>query len=1154
MIKRLSFVLACIFLISMVSAFEFDNTVTYDNQDLRATIHNAFNLPLFGSDIGTVELKSHKSVDEVKKVGVGNQVVMWYEFNFKDEYKDGLGIVEFKDMNTNKTISRTYEFVMLKDNEWIPYNSKDIPKGKVIIGLKTNVFISDYIDGVWTISGKKIDKHATWTSALNNNLLAYYNFNDISGNALDSLGISNGTVYGATQGVTGKIGTAYRFDGTNDEVIVNSSYMQVVNETNVSISMWVWSNKTSTTVYAISKSSDSAGRQNYAIRQENEWWNARTTQSNLGGIVANDSTTQVNTGAFQHVVYRRNDTYLSIWVNGVVAGIFAYDGTHYGQATNWTIGNRGDPSSAQFFNGTIDEIGIWNRSLTDAEITQLYNGGTGITYKNAPTIVLNEPVNLSTVTIPSVLFNSTGNSDGGTLANISLIVNGTYISTNSSPVSGAKTGILYVLLSPGLYNWSAEVCDTDDECVNSSANYLWYNNSVGITLNAPVNAYNSTSQSIVFNATGTDDTLLQNMSLIINATYNGTNSSVYNNTLTQFLRNLPDGFWNWTVEACDNVGSCTNATARNITIDSTNPLVNITAPLSLQGVHNAGQDEQLNWTATDSNIHTCWYEYNGVNTTVTCNVNTTTVTLTPGVTNVTMWVNDTVGNLASDTKNFYFKVFEIGRLGGNTTYETATNQFYVNTTGNSSLTSATFNWNGTAYSTKKSGTNFSTSFQVPAGVIPQNYFWNYTWGGSYVSSNTTIQEVNLTYFTNCNATYNVPFINYTAYDEGNQSQLNFSIPTSTFTYYLGNGTINKSLTYIQATEKLNYTFCATPSQSLNVDSRIQYESTSYPQRVYNPLVQIYNSVVNSTVLYLLISSNGQYVTLQVENPAGQLLSGVSSNVTRSISGVDTLVGSGTTGGAGTVTYFLDPDFIHTFGFLKTGYTTLITSFAPTQTTYTITLGGSTSTVSDYLRGITYAVGPTNSTLINNTSYPFQFNLTSTYWTVDLFGFSLTNSSGYEFASSSSTSNGGNLSVTLDTMLNDSITMNYYWHINNTFTNFSTTWIVLDSEGTGWSIFNFVTNVRAVVAGGIFGIGDFGIALIAFLTIFLTVGIVSYKFGFVNKAAIIVLSVGMIGLFDIGFGMFDGFVQKVFPLAFPGIVTVLMILIALGILFKGGTSG
>jgi len=45
-----------------------------------------------------------------------------------------------------------------------------------------------------------------------------WNFDETSGDLLDLCGSNNGTLFGATQGVTGEIGNAYSFDGLDDYV------------------------------------------------------------------------------------------------------------------------------------------------------------------------------------------------------------------------------------------------------------------------------------------------------------------------------------------------------------------------------------------------------------------------------------------------------------------------------------------------------------------------------------------------------------------------------------------------------------------------------------------------------------------------------------------------------------------------------------------------------------------------------------------------------------------------------------------------------------------------------------------------------------------------------------------------------------------------
>ena len=90
----------------------FDNSLKYENNDMKVTIENFWGLPYFGSDLGTAELKSHKAVDEIIQFGYGKEeVVMWYDFREWELYEDGLGAVEFTDLNTGKIIQKDYSFV-----------------------------------------------------------------------------------------------------------------------------------------------------------------------------------------------------------------------------------------------------------------------------------------------------------------------------------------------------------------------------------------------------------------------------------------------------------------------------------------------------------------------------------------------------------------------------------------------------------------------------------------------------------------------------------------------------------------------------------------------------------------------------------------------------------------------------------------------------------------------------------------------------------------------------------------------------------------------------------------------------------------------------------------------------------------------------------
>jgi len=213
------------FLISCVSAWEFDNFLNYKNKDLTVDITNAFG---FGDLIGEMTLKSHKSVDEVLSVNSGSEVVtMYYETNFNYLQENGLGKVTFTDMRTGKQVDRKYSYVEVTLPEchqiiypnksigqecnplsYVKLENKNIPKGKSIIGIVVEVLEDDYIDGIWEVVGKKISKHAVWTEGEYIQTLVLTGSNGISNGVT-----TNGTDYWVSDTEDDEI-YHYKIDGT----------------------------------------------------------------------------------------------------------------------------------------------------------------------------------------------------------------------------------------------------------------------------------------------------------------------------------------------------------------------------------------------------------------------------------------------------------------------------------------------------------------------------------------------------------------------------------------------------------------------------------------------------------------------------------------------------------------------------------------------------------------------------------------------------------------------------------------------------------------------------------------------------------------------------------------------------------------------------
>jgi len=500
----------------------------------------------------------------------------------------------------------------------------------------------------------------------------------------------------------------------------------------------------------------------------------------------------------------------------------------------------------------------------------------------------------------------------------------------------------------------------------------------------------------------------------------------------------------------------------------------------------------------------------------------------------------------SETRNIEIINYEIASESHNpAVYETDSQTFIINITDEKPLSSVDLVYNGIEYTATRSGNNWSRTINIPIDIYENiTYYYKLTYSDSS-TENTTLYYQNITVINLTYCTSGTPHINFTFKDESDDLNINATIPTATFLYYLGDGTVNKTLSYINNTAHDSYAFCFTPiDKPLNLDYRMQYESDGYPQRTSEPDTFVITNSTTNKVLYLLGTVDGIYVTFQVVNPSNQLLSGVEVTATREIESVDTVVGTGTTGASGSVTFWLNPDFQHDFSFSKSGFTTYEYSDTPTQTSYTITLTPtSTSTGGgSNIRGMDFSVLPTDNYLENDTIYTFAFNLTSGYWDVSEYGFDLRLANGTVITGGSTTADGTELTLDYNTTNLSEIHMDYYWAVDGNYTNGSTRWIIFNTDNTDWSLDTTFDDFETYVDSGLFGLDDFGRMLITFLIIFITVGIMSFMYGFTSPMAITTLIFGIVFFLDVTTGLMpDLGGMSNLPTFLAGLVLVLVII-------------
>ena len=934
--KKIFLMVFCMILLAgTVSAFEFDNVKSYDPETKTITITNLFGagsdiadirlitptknyVPVGYQEVARFEVTSYKDYDNAfkelelfdKKKGMNKFV---RNFDYKSQYFEEVEVDDYGrvcdiiqvtngSVNSNCRIELVGSHIELQ-GRWKKLTPATFKKNDVaIIGIFTDVERGDNVEWIPNMFGVRIDEWATWKESSNAGLRSYFALNLTSGAVVDSTVTINATNVGAARGVPGRVGNSFDFNGAGNQVTGDSN-IGITGSMNRTICGWI--------------EPDSIGNndcmweigENGALNRYSLTFSggALRLERDGGGFT---STIKPLINVFSYVCVRLNGTDASDTT------IFLYNESHNFSAvstdagaiatTNSPIRIGSGVNAGYDFDGVIDEVGFWNRSLSEEEMYYNFINNASWQGEFPPSVILSQPVEDANLTVNLIEFSGVV-STSGTIANVSLIVNETYNQTNSSGLTGD-----------------------------------------------------------------------------------------YNFTTT-----LSDGFYNWTYEACDIDNSCVNVTPQNFRVDTTSPVINITLPLDSFNILATGDSIELNWTSIEIHPDECWYEYNGVNTSKTCGDNAT-ITYVADQNSVNVWGNDTFGNLGFDTQQWVVVILENQANFNNTSFETKAETFFLNFTSNGTVpTEGKLIYNGTSntatiINTVGNNYNISTTIDIPLIDSNKTFFFNFTIGSTEISSSERIQNITSTFFTLCNTTITIPFINFTFKEESlAQPAINATF-NSQWTYYLGSGSVTKALTFSNSSVNYNYTFCMTPSiERVNVDMSATYTNPESQQRS-TTLLTVLTNATSTVVLYLLPTGDGISTPFVTIDSVGNALQDVTGTITRVLGGSTVTIDSRNTDASGLVLYFLDPDESYKASFVKTGFITQSFSFTPDINTRFVTLLSITETPVNGtqipLNGTTYTILPSNSTLSQNSNVSFNFTVVSN-GTITLISMNITNQDG-----------------------------------------------------------------------------------------------------------------------------------------------------------------
>jgi len=256
---------------------------------------------------------------------------------------------------------------------------KNIFRKELIIGIVFLFIGLCFVSGIniqlkdKTITNKNVNIKNLNVGSNNSGLIAYWKFNEGSGNqTYDCSGNNyNGTIYGASW--TGGInGTALDFDGIDDYVQIPSWYLPAMS----SFSYLLWFNP------SVNLSSGSGrmdliygggpyGRPCVTFNREgNGKITLHVTINDIQYEDVNTATCTWQSDTWYFITFTWDGTIFKVYLNGELENTVIHAGTHRHQPGPLNICTM--DTHEFFFNGKLDEINIYNYSLTNDEITEYY--------------------------------------------------------------------------------------------------------------------------------------------------------------------------------------------------------------------------------------------------------------------------------------------------------------------------------------------------------------------------------------------------------------------------------------------------------------------------------------------------------------------------------------------------------------------------------------------------------------------------------------------------------------------------------------------------------------------------------------------------------------------------------------------------------------
>lgn len=233
--------------------------------------------------------------------------------------------------------------------------------------------------------------------ALRDNLMSWWELNETSGTRADSHGSNDASDVNTVGYGTGKQGNAGDFEYANKECLKVAGGL-IGGKSQISVAAWVNPESHDTYGDHIIGEYQSIGNQRcFSFYRNNEsphngklWLDISSSGATGAGVFqqwASDSVQLTSLATWYHVVVTVDlDTEtVKMYVNGSEVACSKVSGTtigatFYNGTADFLIGSQKEDPTYNYWDGLLDEVGLWDKVLSASEVSSLYNSGNGLSY------------------------------------------------------------------------------------------------------------------------------------------------------------------------------------------------------------------------------------------------------------------------------------------------------------------------------------------------------------------------------------------------------------------------------------------------------------------------------------------------------------------------------------------------------------------------------------------------------------------------------------------------------------------------------------------------------------------------------------------------------------------------------------------------------